>query len=95
MKNICVIVALFFLLGCKAQEFSAVKESDMSGTYIETNSSEKIELKSNGTYTLYKAPITFSPVIEQCDYAAKGNWSVIAENPPLPSDCIAWFPALY
>ena len=79
MKNICVIIALSFF-GCKAQEFSAVKESDMSGTYIENNSSEKIELKSNGTYTLYKAPITFSPVIEQCDYASNGKWSVVAKN---------------
>jgi len=80
MKNTCVIIALFFLLGCKAQEFSAVKKSDMSGTYIEKNSSEKIELKSNGAYVLYKAPITFSPVIEQCDYASNGQWSIVSGN---------------
>ncbi len=68
-----------------------MKIEDLSGIYILETSSKyqalsddknysSLDLHKNGTYTLNKAEISFTPVIEQCDYASKGKWSVIADN---------------
>ena len=54
--------------------------SSLSGIYQRQESSVKLELKPNGAYTLWNAEILFTPVIEQCDYASKGKWSVIVDN---------------
>ena len=66
------------------------RERDLAGTYImqddrlyrslsEYNYSS-IEIYRDKSYTLNKAEISFSPVMEKCNYASKGKWSVIADN---------------
>lgn len=37
-------------------------------------------LNNDGTYILKKAEIKFTPVIEQCDIASKGKWSVLSND---------------
>jgi hypothetical protein len=76
----CVTVVLFVLSGCQTLKVMDSKRIDFSGIYKQNGSSEKLELKSDWTYILYKAPVTFTPVIEQCEYASKGKWSVVADN---------------
>lgn len=79
-KFFYTIVVLLTLSGCQIQKAMDSKRIDFSGIYKQKGSSEKLELKSDGTYILYKAPVTFTPVIEQCEYASKGKWSVVADN---------------
>lgn len=81
MKMIfCITIVVFSLSGCQLQKSLDSKQLDLSGTYKQKGSSERLKLKSDGTYLLFKAPVTFTPVIEQCEVASKGKWSVIAEN---------------
>lgn len=70
----------FQLIGCILTKGQKLKVHDMSGIFERRNSSEKLELKPDGTYILWNAEILFTPVIEQCDYASKGMWSAVAEN---------------
>tara|TARA_R110000850_G_C9878838_1_gene457782 strand:- start:163 stop:879 length:717 start_codon:yes stop_codon:yes gene_type:complete len=79
-KLLFILIAAFQLVGCISTKGQKLKDQDMSGVYERQESSEKLELKSDGTYTLWNAEISFTPVIEQCDYASKGKWSVIADN---------------
>lgn len=90
-KLLLMFVVAFQLISCISTKGQKIKIEDLSGIYIlETNSKyqalfddknySSLELHNNGTYTLNKAKISFTPVIEQCDYASKGKWSVIADN---------------
>lgn len=79
-KLLFVLIAAFQLVGCISTKGQKLKVQDMSGVYKRQESSEKLELKSDGTYALWNAEISFTPVIEQCDYASKGKWLVIADN---------------
>lgn len=79
-KLLFILIVAFQLVGCISTKGQKLKAQDMSGVYQRQESSEKLELKSDGTYTLWNAEILFTPVIEQCDYASKGKWSVVADN---------------
>ena len=79
-KLLFILIAAFQLIGCLSTKGQKLRGQDMSGVYKRQESSEKLELKSDRTYTLWNAEILFTPVIEQCDYASKGKWSVIADN---------------
>lgn len=78
-KALVILIVSFQLIG-----FSSAKgqktNTQVSGVYEREESSEKLELKSDGTYTLWNPEITFTPVIEQCDYASKGKWTILADN---------------
>lgn len=79
-KAIVIVMAAFQLIGCSLAKGQKMIIQDVSGTYEKQESSEKLELKSDGTYILWNPGISFTPVIEQCDYASKGKWSVLADN---------------
>lgn len=79
-KFLFISIVAFQLIGCISTKGQKLKAQNTTGVYQRQNSSEKLELKSDGTYTLWNAEISFTPVIEQCDYASKGKWSVIAYN---------------
>ncbi|MBE8714250.1 hypothetical protein [Sphingobacterium hungaricum] len=90
-KLVLILAVTAQLMGCISTRGQKMKTEDLSGTYIlETDlkykalSNDKnyssLELHKNGTYILNKAAITFTPVIEQCTYASKGRWSVVAGN---------------
>lgn len=79
-RELLILIAAIQLMGCSLLKGQKVKIQDISGEYVRQKSSEKLELKPDGTYTLWKAKLLFNPIIEQCDYASKGKWSVIADN---------------
>lgn len=79
-KLLFILIAAFQLTGCLSTKGQKLRGQDMSGVYKRQESSEKLELKSDRTYALWNAEISFTPVIEQCDYASKGKWSVVADN---------------
>lgn len=79
-KLLFILIIVFQLISCISTKGQRLKVLDMSGVYERQESSEKLELKPDGTYTLWNAEISFTPIIEQCDYASKGRWSVMAEN---------------
>lgn len=79
-KLLFILIVAFQPIGCISTKGQTLKVQDMSGVYQRQESSEKLELKSDGTYTLWNIEMSFTPVIEQCDYTSKGKWSVIADN---------------
>lgn len=80
MRKLLFMIVAFQLIGCTSTKGQKLKFQDISGIYERQESSEKLELKSDGTYILWNSEILFTPVIEQCDYSSKGKWSVITEN---------------
>lgn len=78
-KALVIMMASFQLVGCSSVKGQKTN-TQVSGVYEREESSEKLELKSDGTYMLWNPEITFTPVIEQCDYASKGKWAVLADN---------------
>ena len=81
MRNLFLLFTVVFqFLGCISANGQDLKGQNIAGLYQSKMSTEKLELKSDGTYTLWKPEILFTPVIEQCHYASKGKWSVIADN---------------
>jgi hypothetical protein len=79
-KLLLILIAVIQLVGCIPIKGQKLVDHDMAGVYKRQESSKKLEIKSDGSYILWNAEILFIPVIEQCDYASKGKWSVIAEN---------------
>ncbi|WP_306352562.1 hypothetical protein [Flavobacterium sp. '19STA2R22 D10 B1'] len=86
-----LLIPLFLSISCVSIKDQKTQNEELTGTYILKSSSKyqalsdnknysNLEINKDGTYTLNKAIVTFSPVIEQCNYASKGTWSVIAEN---------------
>lgn len=73
------MIAAFQLIGCSSLKVQKT-DTQVSGVYIRQESSKKLELKTDGTYVLWNPEILFTPVIEQCDYASKGKWSILADN---------------
>lgn len=81
-----------FQIICCISVFGQKKEiSNLTGSYILKNDSKfkalsddrkysSLDIHNDGTYTLNNTAITFTPSIEQCDYASKGKWSIIAPN---------------
>ncbi len=72
------LIAAINLICCMPTKGQKAKE--ISGIYEQQESSEKLELKPDGAYTLINAEVLFTPVIEQCEYASKGKWSLMADN---------------
>ncbi|SKB68060.1 hypothetical protein [Macellibacteroides fermentans] len=78
-KALVILIVSFQLIGCSSAKGQKTN-TKVSGVYEREESSEKLELKSDGTYTLWNPEITFTPVIEQCDYASTGKWTILADN---------------
>lgn len=79
-KLLLILVAAFQLIGCVSTKGQKMGVVDLSGIYERQESTERLELRPDGTYTLFNPEILFTPVIEQCEYASKGKWSVVADN---------------
>lgn len=86
-----MLVVAVQLIGCISTRGQKMKIEDLSGMYIleigskyqalsDDKNYSSLELHKNGIYTLKKAEISFTPVIEQCDYASKGKWSVLSND---------------
>lgn len=89
-KLLFISIAAFQLIGCISTKGQKIRKEDLTGTYIlksdklyqalSDKNYSSLEIYKDGTYTLNKAEISFTPVIGQCDYVSKGKWSVIADN---------------
>ena len=89
-KVLTILLLLLVLSSCKTTKINSSQKEDLTGSYILKSDklyqalSDKnystLEIHKDGTYTLNKAVIGFTPVIEQCDYASKGEWSFITDN---------------
>lgn len=79
-KLLFILVVALQLIGCISTKGQKLNVHDIPGIYQKQGSAEKLELKPDGSYILWNADISFSPVIEQCDYVSKGRWSVIGDN---------------
>ncbi|MFS4429629.1 hypothetical protein [Chryseobacterium sp. S90] len=89
MKNIIKFL-LIFVISCKSLTTVSEKEN-VTGIYklenqvlyqalSDNNNYGHLILKSDNTYILSHAPANFSPTIEQCDYASKGQWKQISND---------------
>ena len=79
-KALVLLISVFQLIGCSSVKNQTINTNDVSGIYVRQERSMKLELKPDGTYIQWNPEITTTPVVEQCDYASKGKWSVVAEN---------------
>jgi hypothetical protein len=68
-------------IGCKGTSQQKISTQEMSGVYKNQDSSEKIVLNSDGTYSLWNGEAMFFDLaIEQCEYASRGKWSFMDNN---------------
>lgn len=81
-KELVILVAAFQLIGCSSVKGQKLKMNTQNvyGNYERQESSEKLELKQDGIYILRNPEISFTPVVEQCEYASTGKWSILEEN---------------
>ncbi len=89
--KILILISILLFLGCSSTKNIRPQNEDLVGTYklesdlkfqalSDDRNYSSLVLNSDGTYNLNKAAVTFTPVIEQCDYASKGKWSIVANN---------------
>lgn len=79
-KMLLVIIAAYFMISCSTTKMISLNSKQLQGVYFRQGSSEKIELKFDGTYIYKKAEIKFTPVFEQCEIASKGKWSILSND---------------
>ncbi|MFV0290462.1 MAG: hypothetical protein ACK5IJ_06110 [Mangrovibacterium sp.] len=88
-KSLMLIPALTFLSCSSIKKIDSNTENIPGVYFLESDklfqtlsdkNYSKIVFQEDGTYKLHKAEILFTPVVEQCDYASKGKWSVVADN---------------
>jgi len=78
---IFLILLAFCQLSCKAQIISPNNlDKILQGIYKQKGSSEKLELKSDGSYVLYNPEDNGYFVIEQCNYSSKGKWKQMSND---------------
>ena len=68
------------MIGCVSVKHRKSENKDISGIYKRQKSTQKLELKSDGTYTLFNIEQTFTPVFEQCEVASTGKWSALSND---------------
>jgi len=79
-KLLLMLIVASCLISCVSTKKSKSSNQDISGIYNRQESTEKLELKSDGTYVLFNPEQSFSPVFEQCEIASKGKWSVLSNG---------------
>lgn len=89
-RKILIIFLVYFFSGCISIKQSVVSKINLEGEYILKSNKlyqaftdmnyHSLNLKPDGTYILKKAEIEFTPVIEQCEIASKGKWSVLSND---------------
>jgi hypothetical protein len=76
-----LILFTYCLFGCKTQQIVQGNISkSIQGIYKQKESSIKMELKADGSYILYNPLVTFTPLVEQCEYASKGTWGKLSND---------------
>lgn len=81
MRKILFILPLIFqLIGCVTMKSQKIESRNVTGLYERQKSTERLELKTDGTFMLMRPEVLFTPIVEQCDYASKGKWSLVAGN---------------
>ena len=75
-KTILAIIAILAITSCNSVRMATMKS--LYGTYICQKNSKKIELYSDGTYTIFKPLYSppFDAYIEQCEIASNGKWNL-------------------
>ena len=79
-KRILMTIAASCLISCVSMKNLKSDNQDLSGIYKRQESTEKLELKTDSTYTLFHSEHLFTPVFEQCEIASKGRWSVLSND---------------
>jgi hypothetical protein len=79
-KLLLSIIAASSMISCNTTKVASIKSGHLQGLYVRQGSSEKVELKQDGTYILYNPLQSFTPVFEQCETASKGKWSVLSND---------------
>lgn len=81
MRKLLFILPLVFqLIGCATMKSQKIESRNVTGLYERQKSTERLELKTDGSYILMRPEVLFTPIIEQCTYASKGKWSLVADN---------------
>jgi hypothetical protein len=78
-KLLLLVVSALSLISCSTTKKVNLNQS-IQGVFKCKESSERLEINSDGTYILRKAEIKFTPVIEQCEIASKGKWSILSND---------------
>src|SRR5690606_36733787 len=88
MKKL-IFIPTFLLIGCASTK--KLPDENIMGIYMlgsdlkyqalsDDRNYSSLEIRNDGTYLLKRADILFTPVIEQCEIASKGKWSIITDN---------------
>lgn len=77
-KLLFISIATNCLISCVSMNSHKSENQDMSGIYLRQESTEKLELKFDGTYILFNPKQTFTPVFEYCEIASKGRWTILS-----------------
>jgi len=78
--QLLIILIVLAQLSCEAQNDRNGDINRINGTYKSKTSSEKLELKSDGSYILYSPIGSGHFEIEQCSYSSKGKWCSVDTN---------------
>ncbi len=79
--QILLILFASYQFGCKAQKIAQKNVSIIhQGIYKQKGSSKKLELKPDGSYTLYNPAGDGHFEIKQCNYASKGKWKQMSSD---------------
>jgi hypothetical protein len=89
-RKILIIFLVYFFSGCVSTPKTVFSKNTFEGEYILKSDKlfqalsdmnyHSLNLKPDGTYILRKAEIKFTPVIEQCEIASKGKWTILSND---------------
>jgi hypothetical protein len=79
-KIFLLLISSFYLIGCKSQKTDIEKQIDLAGIYFVKDTSEKLEINTDGNYILYNPKGNDYYEIEKCVYASKGKWKLLSND---------------
>lgn len=79
-KLLFISILASCLISCVTTKKAKTEKPVIQGIFKRFESSEKLELKPDGTFTIFKPAITFTPVFDQCEIASKGKWSALSND---------------
>lgn len=88
--KVIFILSMLLIIGCTSPKMILQSSNKLEGEYV-LNSDKLFQafsdmnynslvINADNTYILKKAEIKFTPVIEQCDIASKGKWSILSNE---------------